>query len=428
MLRKQHNPTNGVPRVSSTTPAANWAGNVRFSARHWHHPSTVDELREAVRRSDRIHAVGTGHSFSAIADGSGDLVSLAGLRRRMELDTATRQVTIDAGVRYGELAPYLHERGYALANLASLPHLTVAGAVATGTHGSGNHNQSLAAAVTALELVTADGELVRLDREHPDFAGAVVALGALGVVSALTLRVEPTFEVAQQVYDNLPFERLTADFEEIFASAYSVSAFTEWRGGPVGQLWVKRRAGGGEPTPSFHGATAADGQRHPLPGAPTEPATEQLGVPGPWFARLPHFRLEFTPSRGDELQTEYLLPRGDAPAALRAIDGIRDRVASALQICELRTIAADDLWLSMAYQRDSVGIHFTWRHDTAAVAPVLDELERVLAPFAARPHWGKLFHLNPAQRYPRWADFRDLRARYDPTGKFSNAMLDGLFS
>ena len=416
--------------MSSPTPVANWAGNVRFSPRHWHRPSTVDELREAVRGAERIHAVGTGHSFSAIADGPGDLVSLAQLARRIDLDPENRQVTIDGGIRYGELAPYLHERGYALANLASLPHLTVAGAVATGTHGSGNRNQSLAAAVVALELVTADGGLVRLDRDHPDFAGAVVGLGALGVVSALTLRVEPTFEVTQQVYDNLPFERLTADFEEISASGYSVSAFTDWRGGSVNQLWLKRRVDADEPAPphTWHGAVAADGQRHPLPGAPVDPATEQLGVPGPWYARLPHFRLEFTPSAGEELQSEYLLARSDAPAALRAIDGIRDLVASALQICEVRTVAADDLWLSMAYQRDTVGIHFTWRHDTAAVDPVLDELERVLAPFAPRPHWGKLFHGNPAQRYPRWADFRDLRARYDPTGKFSNAMLDGLFA
>jgi xylitol oxidase len=411
-------------------PATNWAGNVSFRPARWHHPATVAELCAVVRAAPRIHAVGAGHSFSAVADGPAELVSLSRLERRVELDPAGDRVTVDGGVRYGELAPVLHERGYALANLASLPHLTVAGAVATGTHGSGDRNPSLAAAVLGVELVTADGELVRLDRDHPDFPGAVVALGALGVVSALTLAVEPSYDVAQDVYDDAPFDQLVDGFAEVFSAANSVSAFTDWSGGPVRQLWVKRRAGEPAPPARLCGARRADGPRHPLPGAATDPATQQLGVPGPWFARLPHFRLEFTPSAGDELQSEYLLARSDAPAALRAVDAVRDRVAPALQICELRTVAADELWLSMAYRRDSVALHFTWRRDLDAVRPALRALEEALAPYAPRSHWGKLYLAGPgelADRYPRWADFQALRRRYDPTGKFSNATLDGLF-
>ncbi|MEO3929359.1 D-arabinono-1,4-lactone oxidase [Micromonosporaceae bacterium B7E4] len=418
-----------------TTPLRNWAGNVDFRARRLHRPGSLAALRSLVAGSDRIRPLGTGHSFNRIADTTGDLVSVAGLPPMLEIDRAARTVTVSAALRYGDLVGELHRAGFALHNLGSLPHISVAGACATGTHGSGPGNGNLATAVAALELVTADGGLVTLRRGDggDDFLGAVVGLGALGVVTRLTLDLVPTFEIAQYVYDDLPRDQLDAHATEILGGGYSVSLFTDWTGPRINQVWVKRRvdaAGGGAAEPHWHGATLAAEPRHPVPGMSTVHCTEQLGVPGPWHARLPHFRLEFTPSSGEELQSEYFVPRAHLVAALTALDGIADRIAAVLQISEIRTIAADELWLSPSYRRDSAAVHFTWVKDTEAVLPVLAAVEERLAPYAPRPHWGKLFVTPPDQlrdRYDRYADFAKLVRRYDPSGKFRNEMLDRYF-
>ncbi|MGC9665531.1 D-arabinono-1,4-lactone oxidase [Planosporangium sp. 12N6] len=415
-----------------TGPVTNWAGNVTFRARRIHRPSSLAELRDLVAGSTRVRALGTGHAFNRLADTTGDLISLAGLPPVMDLDPARGTVTVAAGVRYGELATYLHGAGYALHNLASLPHISVAGACATATHGSGDRNGNLATAVAALDLVTAGGDVVTVSRDSdPDrLSGSVVALGALGVVTAVTLDVVPTFDVAQYVYDDLPDDRLRRHWAEIFASGYSVSVFTDWSALRVNQVWLKRRVGDADataPPERWLGATLADGPRHPVPGLPPVNCTPQLGGPGPWHERLPHFRLDFTPSSGEELQSEFFVPRDLAPAALDAVDGIRDRVAPVLQISEIRTVAADDLWLSPSYRRDSLALHFTWVKDAGAVLPVVAALEERLAPLEARPHWGKIFTIAPEVvrgRYKRMPDFADLRGRHDPAGTFRNDLLD----
>lgn len=402
----------------------NWAGNLTYGATRIHTPSSVEELQDVVARTTRIRALGSRHSFSDVADTTGELVSVAGLPPRVDVDAAARTVTVAAGLRYGDLAEQLHRQGWALHNLGSLPHLSVAGAVATATHGSGDGNGNLATAVAALHLVRADGELVTLRRGEPDFDGAVVALGALGVVVAVTLDVVPAFDVRQVVYDDLALDTVGERFDDIFAAAYSVSVFTDWAGTTRG--WVKHRVGDGDwtPDPVWMGARPADGPRNPVPGMPAVNCTEQLGVPGPWYDRLPHFRLEFTPSSGEELQSEFLVPRAHGVAAFSAVAALAGHIAPVLQICELRTVAADDLWLSPSYGRDVVGIHFTWRKDPEGVAPVLARIERALSPYEPRPHWGKLFTVAPGQvreRYPRLADFRRLRGEYDPDGRFGNA-------
>jgi alditol oxidase len=407
---------------------SNWAGNVTFTAERLHRPSTVAQLQSLVAGAERIHALGTGHSFSRVADSPGALVTVAGLPPVMDVDTAAGTVTVSGGLRYGELAPYLHEKGYALHNLGSLPHLSVAGACATGTHGSGVRNGGLATAVSAIELVTADGEVVSVERGTDLFDAAVVGLGAFGVATRLTLDLQPTFEVEQYVYDDLPFDAFREHFAEVMSAAYSVSAFTDWAGPTVRNVWVKRRVD--EPLPSpphWLGAARADGPRHPVPGMPVEHCTEQLGVPGPWHARLPHFRLEFTPSSGEELQSEYFVAREDAVAGLQALDSVRKRIAPVLQICEIRTIAADRLWLSPSYGRDSVAFHFTWVKDAEAVAPAVAAIEERLARFGARPHWGKVFAMAPevvAERYPKLRDAAALARDRDPRGAFRNEMLD----
>ncbi len=411
----------------------NWAGNITFSAERFHRPASAGELQRLVAGTRRIRALGTGHSFSRIADCPGDLVSVAGLPKVIQIDPGRATVTVSAGLRYGELAERLNEAGWALRNLGSLPHISVAGACATGTHGSGDANGNLATAVSALELVTADGDIVLLSRDSDAaaLAGAVVGLGALGIVTSLTLDLVPAFAIRQYVYQGLPRDQLDEHLESIFASGYSVSLFTDWRGPKIRQVWRKCLAGErdpGLPGPGrWLGAELADGPRHPVPGMSAVHCTEQRGVLGPWQLRLPHFRPEFTPGSGAELQSEYLVPREHAIEALAAVGRIRGRVAPALQISEIRTVAADDLWLSPSYQRPSVAIHFTWIRDPEAVAPALAAIEDQLAPFGARPHWGKLFSVSPAVLgglYQRLPDFQRLRGEFDPAGKFGNELVD----
>ncbi|WBB79766.1 FAD-binding protein [Micromonospora sp. WMMD882] len=408
-------------------PDRNWAGNVTWSAARRHRPGSVDELRALVAGSDRVRAVGSRHSFNRLADTAGDLVAVDGLPATVEVDPGRGTATVSAGLRYGEVAAHLHEQGYALPNLASLPHISVAGAVATATHGSGVANGNLATSVVALELVTADGGLLRVDRTDDRFAGLVVGLGAYGVVTRVTLAVEPTFDVRQYVRLDLPREAAA----EALESAYSVSLFTDWRGPRFNQVWRKQRADQAPPPPGWLGTTPADQPCHPVPGRPGDVCTGQFGVPGPWHERLPHFRLGFTPSSGAELQSEFHVPRSAGVDALAALDPLADRIAAVLQISELRTVAADRLWLSPQYDRDTLSIHFTWIADASAVAPVLAAVEEALAPFDPRPHWGKVFGLSPATvaaSYPRFADASALASALDPTGTFRNDMLDRYLS
>jgi xylitol oxidase len=406
----------------------NWAGNVEYGARVIHEPTSLDELQEIVRRSKHLRALGSRHSFNDIADTSGDLVSLARLPRIIDIDRGALTVTVDGGIRYGELCQRLHGEGLALHNLASLPHISVAGACATGTHGSGDRLGSLPTAIVAMTLVRSDGELVSI--EGNDIDATAVSLGALGVVTTLTLRIEPSYEVRQDVYEDLPLEAFARHFDELTESARSLSFFTEWRGPTIDQVWLKRRlvdAQASMPRPDLFGAGLATQDRHPIRGIDAAACTPQLGLAGPWHERLPHFRMGHTPSTGDELQSEYLVPREHAVDAVLALDAIRDRIRPLIQVTEIRTVAADELWLSMAYGRPSLALHFTWKPDVLAVDRLLPDLEAALRPFAPRPHWGKVFTMPPGDvrsGYPRLPEFVALARRHDPEGVFRNAFLD----
>jgi xylitol oxidase len=415
-----------------TEDRRNWAGNYTYRAARLHRPTSLEQLQELVAGGRKLRALGSRHSFNDIADTPEDLVSLERFDRVVALDPDRRTVTVEGGVRYGDLCRHLHQAGYALHNLASLPHISVAGACATATHGSGPGNGNLATAVAALELVTADGGLVTLSRaQHADqFAGAVVALGGLGIVTKVTLDIQPAFEMRQDVYQNLALAQLDQHFDEIVSRGYSVSLFTDWRGAHINQVWVKRvvAAGATEAAePELFGARLATHDLHPIESISAVNCTKQMGAPGPWYERLPHFRMEFTPSSGAELQTEYMVPRQHALAALHAVAGLSDRVAPLLQISEVRTIAADALWMSPCYHQPCVAIHFTWVQDWSAVQQLLPVLEAELAPFDARPHWGKLFTM-PAGRvqalYEKLPDFRALLRSFDPDGKFRNPFVE----
>jgi len=419
---------NGAPIEA---PRTNWAGNYTFKAVGLDDPANLDQTQQLVKKLAHAKALGARHSFNNIADSVGDQILLKHLDQ-MTLDRQARTVTVGAGVTYGKLAPWLDQQGFAVHNLASLPHVTVVGACSTATHGSGLRNGNLSTAVSGFEIITGDGERLSLSRAaDPDqFAGAVVGLGALGVITSITLDVIPRFQIAQIVYENLSLDQLEHNLDAIFGSGYSVSIFTDWQHHRATQVWLKQMVSGNTVPalpPLFYGATLQKTKLHPLAGHSAENCTDQMGIPGPWYERLPHFRMNFTPSSGAELQTEYFVPREHGYEAILAVEPLRDRITPHLLITEFRTVAADKLWMSMAYQRDAMTIHFTWKPEWDAVKQILPLIEAKLKPFGGRPHWAKLFTTPPVeleQLYPRFADFRALAKHYDPDGKFRNDFLN----
>lgn len=416
----------------------NWAGNVAYRAARFHEPTSVEQVQSVVAAATKVRAVGSRHSFNTIADTDGDQVSLSAMSRLVEIDTQARTVTVDGGIGYAELAGYLHQHGMALANLASLPHISVAGACATATHGSGVANGNLATAVRALQVVTAGGDVVEISRDDdPDLMDATtVGLGAFGIVTRLTLSIEPTFDVRQTVYEHLPLATALEWFAQIMADGYSVSLFTTWRHDEIEQLWRKVRVAPGvdadsgiEAGVTRYEATAAASKLHPIAELSAQPCTEQMGVAGPWHERLPHFRMGFTPSSGDELQSELFVAAGDAPEAMRTLRRLGDQLAPVLKISEVRAIAADTLWLSPCLGRPCVAFHFTWVPVWPRVRPILASVESALAPLAPVPHWGKLTTIaggDLRNRFARLGAFGELVAQWDPDRKFRNDYLDAV--
>ncbi|MEM7538544.1 MAG: FAD-binding protein [Chloroflexota bacterium] len=412
-------------------PTHNWAGNIAFNATRTHTPSTIAQLQEIVRQADKVGIIGARHSFPPIADTSGNLISLAQLDARVEIDHKHHRATVSAGMTYEALGPLLHEAGYALPNMASLPHITLAGACATATHGSGEGLGNLAVPVSGLEFVAANGELVSLTREQDGdvFHGAVVGLGALGVVTRMTLDLIPTFMVQQEIYRGLPLTRLYENFDAVMSSGYSVCLFTDWQNGQIGGAWVKHKLADNMaidvPDELFGAQLGSD--THVLDRPGSDRILTPMRVPGPWYERLIHMYLKHPSGPGDELQTEYFVPRHHAIEAMSTVESLRAHLEPILDLTELRTIAADALWMSPAYGQDIVAIQFNWHNDGPGVSRFLPLLEEQLAPFEARPHWGKLFATSPARiqsLYERMADFQVLAQTYDPIGKFRNAFLD----
>ena len=408
--------------------ARNWSGTVDFKDLVAASPASLEELKSLIAASVKVRARGSAHCFNDIADTSATSVSLANMSAEIAIDKESRTVRVPAGLKYGEFAVALNERGWAIHNMASLPHISVAGAVATATHGSGVGNGNLATAVVGLEIVLPDGSLKRLSKGDANFEGYVVGLGLTGVVVNLDLAIEPTFNISQTVYRGMSRESYAANLDEIMSLAYSVSYFTTWAAAGGGEVWAKFRSGTTAPTDLFE-AYPATSNRHPLPGLNPEPCTEQMALSGPWHLRLPHFKMEFTPSAGDEIQSEFFVARKDAPAAIAALEKIAPQINEILWVTEIRAIAADELWMSPHYQRDSIGIHFTWKK-VNAVYEMVKVVEATLAPFNYRPHLGKVFSASPeylASVMPKMEDFKKLVNEIDPSNKFGNGFTDNLF-
>lgn len=410
----------------------NWAGNLTYSTTSFKAADSEQEVRAWITGQERFKVLGTRHCFNDIADSKEGFLSLDRLNKVVALDRVGQTVTVEAGIRYGELAQYLDDRGWALHNMASLPHISVTGGCATATHGSGVGNGNLSTAVTGMEFVTSMGETVRLshERDGERLRGAVVHLGGIGVITQLTLEIEPAYEMRQFVLEDLPMSQLEHHFDQIMSAGYSVSLFTDWRNSRIGSVWIKLCEGesGSFPgVPECFGAKVALADVHPIPGVPAENCTPQRGVWGPWHERLPHFKMGFTPSSGEELQSEYFVPRALSYAAIMAVEKLHAQISPHLLISEVRCIAGDDLWMSPCGDGPVTAIHFTWKPEWAAVSALLPKIEEALEPFGAKPHWGKLFttpHTRLAQLYPKMEAFRQLLQEYDPAGKFRNAYLD----
>ena len=409
----------------------NWAGNLTYSTGKVDYPTSVEQIRTLVKQYDKLKVLGTRHCFNTIADSRDRLLSMKAMNKILFLDTEKQRVSVEPGVTYGQLGPYLNDHGYALHNLASLPHISVAGACITATHGSGVKNQNLSSAVTAIEFVRGDGELQKLtkERDGESFNAAVVGLGAIGVLTKVELAIEPTFLVRQDVYQNLPMQELRKHFDEILSGGYSVSLFTDWQQDSINEVWVKSKIAPGEVftlRKDYFGAHAATKNLHPISSLSAENCTEQMGVAGPWFDRLPHFKMGFTPSSGVELQAEYFVAHAHALEAIQAVARLGKQVGPQLMITEIRTIAADELWMSPCYQQPSVTIHFTWKQNWPEVSKLLFVIEKELAPFQPKPHWGKLFNIEPGilqSRYGKLSAFKEMVKAYDPAGKFRNDFL-----
>jgi alditol oxidase len=410
----------------------NWAGNLEYSTSNLYEPSSTEEVAALIKKYTKVKALGTRHCFNSIADSKDNFISLKRLNRVVSVDDEAHTVTIESGLNYGQLCPLLQEKNLALHNLASLPHISVAGACTTATHGSGMQNGNLATAVAGIEFVTAAGKTVTLrrDTDGERFNAAVVALGGLGIITKLALDVQPAYQVRQFVFEHLPMQQLHENFEAIMSAGYSVSLFTDWQTDYINEVWIKSRVTDGSNNTmdaDFFGASAATRNLHPIASVPAENCTEQMGVPGNWYERLPHFKMGFTPSSGIELQSEYFVPREHAVKAIQAVAKMAAITGPHLFISEIRSIAADNYWMSPCYQQPSIAIHFTWKQEWEAVKKILPLVEKELAPFNAKPHWGKLFTMSPAHLAPLYKKlpaFRSMLKEYDPAGKFRNAFLN----
>lgn len=407
--------------------SANWSGTVEFRDAERVAPASVAELQELISKSVRARARGSAHCFNDIADTSATAITFEKMSKEIVIDKDSKTVRVPGGLKYGELAVALHERGWAIHNMASLPHISIAGAVATATHGSGVGNGNLATAIESLQVVLPDGSLKRISKGEANFDGYVVGLGLTGVVVNLDLAIEPAFDIAQTVYHGLSRKNYAANLDQIMSLAYSVSYFTTWAAAGGGEVWAKFKSGTTAPTELFE-AQPATSNRHPLPGLDSQPCTEQMGVSGPWHLRLPHFKMEFTPSSGDEIQSEFFVARKDAPAAIAALEEIAPQINEILWVTEIRAIAADELWMSPHYQRDSIGIHFTWKK-VDEVYEMVKVVEAVLAPFKYRPHLGKVFSASPeyfASVMPKFGAFKSLINEIDPDNKLGNDFTNNL--
>ncbi|KAK3270130.1 hypothetical protein CYMTET_21453 [Cymbomonas tetramitiformis] len=443
----------------------NWAGNIKFQTEVLY-PTTVEEVVDIVVSHDKVRVLGTGHSFNNVAFGhergsSSVLISTRNLRE--VIDCCNNSVVrIQSGVTYADLGEFLRTRGLALPNIASLPGITVTGAASTATHGSGMKNPILASAVKSLTLVTHDGELRTFTRpgrkfnqadgtftslateaHELQFHSAVVGLGAVGVVVEMEIELVPSFDIQLCIYENIPLKALDKPqrFELLILRTYSTSLFTDWTGDAFSSVWLKSKLNygeTGEPCESrYKNKDVATKAVHPIPGLDAE-ACSKPGV-GPSHQQLPHFLDGFTPSNGDELQSEYFVSLRHWRPVTQALFkfGKQGGFGKVLQISEVRFLQGDDFTLSPCSVLGGVNgcaaFHFTWHHDAPEVRKVLQAVEDLLGRFDPLPHWGKVFNMEAGILRARYGEdrlnaFRTLLQDTDWEGKFENEWMSSFLA
>lgn len=406
----------------------NWGGNLQFRQEALAQPETLAELATLIR-DNQVRPAGTLHSFSPIATGEGIMLSAAGLKVAPAIDPASKTARVGAASRYGDIALALEAQGLALRNMGSLPHISLAGASATGTHGSGDGNQILSASLISFSFLNHKGELITLRRGDDLFEPCRLGLGAHGLWVEAELSVVESYQMRQDIYRDIPWAYFLEDPARLSAAGYSVSLFGKWGSDTIDQAWVKSRVSDGTPPAEIAGIRAATESLKELAPGVGDNLTEQAGRPGPWLHRLPHFRLDATPSAGDEIQTEYFFTRDQIVGAIEVVHSLAHEVNPVLIITEIRSIAQDDAWLSPMRRGDSIALHFTFKNDVPAVTRVVEKLEAALAPFNPIPHWGKVNGFTGEQLaavHPKLAEARTVFDELDPEGKFSSPYLRSL--
>lgn len=424
---------------------SNWAGTEHTHPVRQTHPGDVDalaeDIRAAVAQGLQVKAVGSGHSFTGIAATDGVVVHLDRMAQIRSLDVPSGQVTVEAGMPLHALNAALDAHGLALANLGDIDVQTISGAVSTGTHGTGHALGGLATQVIGVELVDAEGRLVRCSAaESPKtFAAARIGLGALGVVTALTLQCVPAFAL-RAVEAPMPLDEVLEGFDEL---AEDNDHFEFYWFPHTRRALTKRnnRVAAGEarkPLSRFRywlddellsntvfGWTQGLTARVPgLTGTVNNVATRALSAREYVDAS---YKVFCSPRRVRFREMEYAVPRAALVEVLQSvqawIDGSGERVPFPI---EVRVAAADDIWLSTAFERETayVAVHQFHRLDHERY---FRAVESIVGGVGGRPHWGKLHQLDATELerlYPRMADWREVRARLDPSGVFANPYLD----
>ncbi|KAI1701064.1 FAD binding domain-containing protein [Ditylenchus destructor] len=409
----------------------NWGDNFLFSTQNIQYPTTVEEVQEIVQNADKVRVVGTRHSFSTCADSPDTILSTLALKNIIGFDDSVPSITVQAGIAYTDLNPYLQYLGFALPNLATLAEISVGGASQTGAHGSGLSNQCLASHIRSLKIVLANGTLATYGPNDPELKAIALGVGAFGVITQVELKVEPTFNITNYFFLNMTAQNLYDHFDEIENTGYTAQLFTDFSTpGVWGQIMIMDRSGSNANIGSLqnlYGATRATTKVSPILALPPTYLVDQ-GVEQPWYFGLVDYHLGLSGFDGGEIQSEYFLPYENAVAAIKAVTTLSDLIAPRVHTMLIRTIKGDDLWLSEMYSQSSVvAIHFTWKLNMTAVMEVLPQIEQLLIPYCAKPHWGKVFAQGPEtflHCYPKLADFKQLAEQLDPTHKFRNQFLE----
>ncbi|KAI1700234.1 d-arabinono-1,4-lactone oxidase domain-containing protein [Ditylenchus destructor] len=356
----------------------NWGNNFRFSTQNIQYPTSVEEVQQIVRNANKLRVVGTRHSFSKIADSPNTMLSTLALKNIIGFDPTVPSITVQAGITYTDLNPFLPNYG----------------------------------------------------PNDPELKAIAVGLGAFGVITQVELEVEPTFNLTNYVFVNMPEQDIYDHFDEIENLGYSVQLFTDFSTpGVWDQVWVWVRSDENSNVgnmQNLYGATRTHEQVTAIEALPPTYLMEQ-GKEQPWYYGLVDYHLGLSGFDGAEIQSEYFMPYENAIPAIQAVSNFSDLIAPRVYTMLIRTIKGDDLWMSESFNETTVAIHFTWKPNMTAVMEVLPQIEQALLPYGARPHWGKVFAQGPEtylHRYPKLNQWKQLAETLDPTHKFRNKFLE----